>query len=179
MSTCDCCGCLLVDDYGTTTVAGTGTQEDPYSVTRIDPAFIRPAVRVTRASTLATVNNTPITVPFTAEVFDTDTMWIGGNPNYITLQKAGVFSFGFSWIWPSNTTGLRYGWIVYEPIAAPAIELIDEIVQTTTGDFRRQLNYQWYFQIGDKIRLDVAQSSGGALNLTSAIGWAVYHGRKV
>ena len=177
---CDCCGCVLEPDYGTTTVAGSGTAADPFTVTRVDPAFIRPAVRITRAAALASVpNNTPTTVPFTAEVFDTDTMWDVGNPNYIVFQKAGIFSFGYSWIWPSNTTGQRLGAIVYEPIVGAASTLINETVQTTSGDFRRQLSYQWFFQIGDRIRLDVTQVSGGALNLNSAIGWAVYHGRKV
>lgn len=177
---CDCCGCQIESDYGTSTVSGAGTAEDPYTVTRVDPAFVRPALRVTRAAVLAAVpNNTPTSVPFDTEVFDTNNMWVIGTPQYITFQTAGVFSFGFGWIWPSNTTGKRYGFITYEPVSGGAISFIDEEVQTTTGDLRRKLEYQYFFQIGDRIRLDVAQTSGGALNLTSAVGWAIYHGRKV
>lgn len=177
---CDCCGCVLVDDYGTSTVTGAGTEADPYMVTRVDPDFIRPAVRITRVTTLATTNNTPETVPFTAEVFDTDNMWDVGNPTRITFNTAGVYSFGANWQWPSNTTGRRGGDWFYTPFnGVPPFELIEEDVQTTSGVFRRQLNYQWFFQVGDYIELDVTQSSGGALNLNAASAWAVYHGRKV
>lgn len=177
---CSCCGCVLEDDYGTSTVSGDGSHADPYTVTRVDPAFVRPAVRITRAGALASVPNGTVTnVPFTAEVFDTNNMWVVGTPERITFQTAGIYSFGFSWIWPSNTTGKRLGYVIYFPISGGSSTLIDEEVQTTTGDLRRQLNYQWYFSVGDYIRLDVAQQSGGALNLSSAIGWAVYHGRKV
>lgn len=177
---CDCCGCVIEADYGTTTVSGSGTSEDPFTVTRVDPAFVRPAVRVTRAGALAAVpNNTPTPVPFTAEVFDTDNMWSALTPDRITFNTAGVYQFGANWIWPSNTTGQRFGFWVYVPIVGPAVSLIDETVQTTTGDLRRKLDYQWHFAAGDYIRLDVAQTSGGALNMSSAIAWAVYMGRKV
>lgn len=177
---CDCCGCVLESDYGTSTVAGSGTTTDPFTVTRTDPAFIRPMARVTRVAVLGGVpNNTPTPVPFDTEVFDTDMMWVIGTPTLITFQKAGLFSFGASWSWPSNTTGQRFGFLTVFR-GATVITTINEAVQTTTGDLRRQLNYQWYVEIGDTLRLDVAQTSGGALNLNSGVAmWALYHGRKV
>lgn len=177
---CDCCGCFIEEDYGTTTVAGSGTHEDPFTVTRVDPAFVRPAVRITRAAVLPSVPNNTITpVPFTAEVFDTDNMWSVGTPTLITFNTPGIYQFGANWIWPSNTTGQRFGFWIYTPVAGPSVTMIDETVQTTGGDLRRQLNYQWHFSAGDTIRLDVAQTSGGALNLNSAVAWAVYIGRYV
>lgn len=180
MSRCDCCGCVLEDDYGTSTVAGTGTFDDPFTVTRVDPAFVRPAVKVTRSILANVPNNTPTEVPFTTEVFDTNAMWIVGTPTRITFQTRGIFQFGAYWTWPANTTGRREGLWRYTPAnGSGAVTLINESVATSGNVFRRQLNYQWFFEIGDYVELLVTQSSGGLLNLDAADAWAVYMGRKV
>lgn len=180
MAKCDCCGCVLVDDYGTSTVSGQGTAADPFVVSRVDPAFVRPAVKITRITTLATVNNTPEPVPFTAETFDTDNMWVVGSPTRITFRTAGIFQFGAIWQWPSNTTGRREALWRFTPVSGSgAVTLINESVATSTGFFDRQLNYQWHFEVGDYVELLVTQSSGGALNLQKAEAWAVYMGRFV
>lgn len=180
MARCDCCGCVFEDDYGTSTVAGTGTFDDPFTVTRVDPAFVRPAVKLSRTTLASVPNNTPTEVPWVTEAFDTDTMWVVGNATRITFRTRGLFQFGARWQWPSNTTGLRGAeWILVPAATGIDVPLIDELTDPPSGAFNRQLNYQWYFEVGDYIELLLTQSSGGALNLDSADGWAVYMGRKV
>lgn len=181
MSRCDCCGCQFADDYGTSTVSGSGTSADPFTVTRVDPAFVRPAVRVT-GGTVASVPNqaTPLTVvPFNTEVFDTDNMWVIGSPTRLTLQRTGFYVFGAEILWPSNATGNRIMEWRHTPISGSgAVALLDNRNDAPSGDYSRQLNYQWYFTAGDYLELYVGQVSGGALNMTSSIAWAVYIGRK-
>lgn len=179
MSKCDCCGCQVADDYGTSTASGTGTAADPFMITRVDPAFVRPMVRVTGGVIAAIPNNTPTPVPFSAEIFDTDNMWVIGNPTIITIQTAGFFIYGSRVVWPSNNVGNRHSFITHFPVSGPAVGSITNQDNAPTGDYDRQLNYQSYFSVGDQLRLDVAQVSGGALNLTASVFWAVYIGRKV
>lgn len=180
MARCDCCGCVLEDDYGTSTVSGDGTADDPFVVTRVDPAFVRPAVKLSRGTLASVPNNTPTVIPWATEVFDTDNMWVIGSPNRITFRTRGIFQFGAQWQWPNNVTQLRGAEWYHTPIATGvAVRLINELTDPPANVFQRQLNYQWYFEVGDYIELYLMQSSGGALNLDSANAWAVYMGRFV
>ena len=177
---CDCCGCVFDDDYGTSTVSGEGTADDPFTVTRVDPAFVRPAVKLSRTTLASVPNNTPTEVPWVTEVFDTDSMWSAGNPTRITFNTAGMYQFGAQWQWPLNVTQLRGAeWILVPGGTGSDVVLIEELTDPPGAVFNRQLNYQWHFEVGDFIELLVNQNSGGALNLDSANAWAVYMGRYV
>lgn len=179
MSRCDCCGCVVQADYGTSTVAGTGTIADPFMVTRVDPAFVRPMVRVTGGVMAAVPNNTPTAVIYGTEVFDTNNMWVIGQPTRITFQTRGFYLFGSRVIWPSNLTGNRISTWRYTPAnGSGAVNFVSSQSDAPSGDLNKQLNYQWYFEIGDYIELLVTQVSGIALNLNSSSAWAVYTGRK-
>lgn len=178
MSKCDCCGCSITDDYGTSTVTGEGSLDDPYQVSRVDPAFVRPMVRITAPVQAGIANNTPTLVSFNTEVFDTDNMWVIGSPTVITIRTAGLWVFGASSVWPGNTTGNRFMFWQYTSPSG-SITLIDSARDATTGDMGFELNYQWHFEVGDILSLQVAQTSGGALNHNSANAWFCWVGRFV
>lgn len=90
----NCCGCSLVDDYGTSFVTGDGNTTTPYQVDIIDPDFIRPAVKVHKTGNISLVANVPQILSFTNEQVDTAGMWDIGNPTRITIPVGGVYLFG-------------------------------------------------------------------------------------
>lgn len=173
---CDCCGCVVADDYGTSVVTGSGTADDPYQVSPTDTSFVRPMVRVTQ-DTQSIPNNTPTVVTYDSAVFDTNTMWSGANPSRITFQTAGLYVFGSRWDWAFNVTGLRNAYWAYTNLAAVTTTLIDAHRDATgSGVNRMNLPYQWYFQAGEYIALEVEQSSGGNLSVGPVFSWACWLG---
>lgn len=176
-SRCDCCGCVIEADYGTSSVEGSGTAADPFTVSRVDPAFSRPRVKVTSGVVAAVPNNTPTNIPFTTEVFDTNNMWVVGTPDRITFQTAGMYIIGARITWASNITSNRSTIITHVPLSLISYTLYSDLVNAPSGDFARPLTYAYHFEAGEYINIAGLQQSGGALNIQSTEAWAVYVGR--
>lgn len=180
MATCSCCGCVLVSDYGTSTVTGTGSQTDPYVITHVDPNFVRPMVRISGGAIAPTTTAVTASLPFTTEVFDTDTMWAVGQPTRIIFQKRGLFLIGAFALWVGNVTGYREMSILYTPsVGVPSTLETTRDDDPPATDLYQKINYQWFFEVGDYIEIQVTQTSGGGLNVGSGVAWAMYTGRKV
>lgn len=181
MATCNCCGCSLADDYGTSTVEGSGSFDDPYSVTMVDPNFTRPLVRATALSsdtqTISTA--TPTAVNFATEAFDTDTMWAIGQPSRIVFQTTGIFTFGAEWVWPSSATpGIKSAFWRLNGATQLVSERVDGGASAAMGELRRQLNYVYPFNAGDYVELIVTQTSGGNLVIGNRSAWAMFVGKR-
>lgn len=178
---CNCCSCVVEDDYGTSFIIGTGTQSDPFQVNKIDPGWTRPMSRVTRATNQSIPNNTDTAVSFSSSVFDTDTMWNIANPTRLTINTAGLYMFGVTGLIDPSAVGIR--------------EYSFRVNGITTIDFTNKLqpspsyfshNYPFELQVSDYIEIMVRQTSGAPLNLLVAGGflnacyfWACYLGKVI
>src|SRR5688572_32190137 len=94
MAKCDCCGCVITEDYGTSQVVGTGSSDDPFVVSMVDPAWVRPAARVRRTTDQLISNSIFVPISFDTEVFDTGNFWVIGSPTLFTISEAGMYAFG-------------------------------------------------------------------------------------
>lgn len=175
-----CCGCVVESDYGTGTITGDGSQEDPYSLTQVDSTFNRPVVRVSRPGVQQSIpNNTNTAVSFTAESFDTNNMWVIGAPTRITINTAGFYVFGINFDWSSATNQVREMFFRMNGV----LELDRQSQFKNDAVITEQLydmTYQWFFSVGDYIEAIAFQTSGAALNLGNvrAQMWAMYLGKK-
>jgi hypothetical protein len=187
MATCDCCGCNIVSDYGTTLVSGTGTHVDPYVISKVDSSWIRPAARVRRAATQSIASG----AAFAAVSFDTEIFDQGGNfwdpafPTRLTIPQDGMYIFGGCGLWAANATGTRE--IGFRINGSTVIQLNDQPTDTINGGTNtpwQSVGYQKRLGMGEYLELVVRQESGGALNLNaeaddSIVFWIVYAGRTI
>lgn len=177
-----CCGCTFEDDYGTSTVTGEGSLVDPFRVTLIDPAFIRPLVRVRRTSNQSIPDNTTTAVSFDTAVFDPTTMWVIGSPTRLTILTAGLYLMGGCTSWEANATGTRE--LAFRVNGTTELESQDNRPDSGSVALQQALSYLWFFDPGDFVELIARQESGGARNLVtqavySTVLWMVYIGKKV
>lgn len=95
MATTVCCGCHLIDDYGTSLAFGTGGKNSPFTIQQIDPEFVRPMVRVNNTAAGQTLTAGILTtLSFTTEEFDSAGMWDPGQPTRISLPLVGLWLVG-------------------------------------------------------------------------------------
>ncbi len=187
MAKCDCCGCVFLSDYGTSTITGEGTATDPYVVSVVDPTWERPSARVRRTTTQSIPSTdatfTPIT--FNTAIFDTRTFWSAGAPTLITIPEQGLYVFGGNGKWAANATGTRE--IGFRRNGSEILLVVDQPMEATNGGTTvpsSHASYQARLNAGDTLELIVRQESGGALDMTaeadnSIVFWIVYAGKVV
>lgn len=172
---CDCCGCHLEPDYGTSLVSGSGITEDPYSVSQVDPTFQRPVSRIERTTSQSIPNNTPTAITFTSVALDSHSMFDAGNPTRLTIPIAGIYVFGFNGKWSFSTAQTETFFRANGSQDLDRQSQYDTVIQDP--DFNTA--YQWFFQPGEYIEVVVLQVSGGNLNINVPLNfWAFYTGKK-
>lgn len=178
-----CCGCSLVEDYGTSVVEGNGSQFDPYSVHQVDPEFDRPIVRVrkTAAVNQSITTATPTALTFDVEYFDTNTMHDNAvNNSRLTIPIAGFYLMGADVVWASSTAQ-REVFFRLDGIT----ELDRQSAINLNGVTHHQnLQYLWFFEVAQYIEVIAFQTSGAGLNVTPTtdepvVFWAMYLGKKI
>lgn len=187
MARCDCCGCVFESDYGTSTISGSGSQTDPYTVSIVDTAWIRPAARVRRTTNQSIATGAtfaPIT--FDTEIFDQGgNFWVVGAPTIFTIPLAGLYLFGGCGLWAANATGTRELGIRLN--GTTIVNVNDQPVESIHGGTftpNSHVTGQSRLGIGDTLELVARQESGGPLNLTAEADesisfWIVYVGKTV
>lgn len=170
-SPCSCCGCVLQDDYGTSTVTGDGSHLDPFVVEVVDPSFLRPAVRLTDTESVPA--NTPTIITWATEVFDTAAMWDIGVPTSIIMPQTGIYMMGAAAsLAVTQTLGitielLKNGTAIHTHIFS-ASEVF--AVEGNTS-------YVFFFAAGDTLQLRVTHAHSLGAASVSTIMWACYLGR--
>lgn len=187
MSACECCGCVVTDDYGTSIVTGEGTRLSPYYVELADPGWSRPVVRIRRNTSQSIPNNTLTPVTFSTEIFDIGGYWVIGSPTILTMPETGLYVFGGSGRWAANGTGTRE--MGFRRNGTQVLHINDNPSAPTIGAANalyHNVTYQYPLDAGDTLELVVRQESGGALNLfadgssqESIVFWAAYMGRTI
>lgn len=187
MAVCDCCGCEIVDDYGTSLVTGEGTRDDPFVVSMVDDTWLRPAVRIRRTTNQSIPTGAAFTaVSFDSEVFDQGTgsnMWVVGSPTLITIPENGIYVFGGCGQWPvspgfTRELGIRLN-------GTTILQLNDIIDDPFGGDIQYQhVTYQERLVAGNTLELVARQETAGAMNLVAqadvtTVFWCFYAGRYV
>jgi hypothetical protein len=187
MASCDCCGCVLDDDYGTSLVSGTGSSGDPFVVEMIDPGWQRPVARVRNSASQLIASSTSVytAVTFDTEVFDIGSFWDIGNPTRLTAPLDGIYLFGGGVVWAANATGIRE--LGYRLNGTTILNTYDQSTDAVSGATNTpwmSSEYQWRLGVGDYVELVVRQESGGNLNITAdgqnaSVFWMMYAGRVV
>jgi len=186
MARCDCCGCEIASDYGTSTVVGDGSAATPFTISKIDPNWQRPHARVRRTTTQSiTPSGTFNAISFDTEVFDFGGFWVVGSPTLFTIPEDGMYIFGGCGIWAANATGTRE--LGIRKNGTDIIMVCDSPPDGTNGATmtpRAHVTYQSPLVAGNTLELVARQESGGALNMTaeaddSIVFWIVYAGKKV
>lgn len=181
---CNCCSCIVQADYGTSLITGTGSQSDPFQVNQVDPGWVRPMVRATRATNQSIPNNVDTPVSFSSTIFDTDTMWNIANPTRLTINTGGLYLLGVTGIMDPNATGIReYSFRVN------GLTTIDFTDKTQPSPTYFSHVYPWPLQSSDYIEIMIRQTSGVALNLLhlgvggglldACFFWACYLGKVI
>lgn len=171
-----CCGCNTASDYGTSIAGGQGTQADPFTYTLIDPAWVRPVVRVRRTTNQSIPNNTLTAISFDTQILDTDNMFTPPS-TLITINTSGLFLMGACGRWNNAGTGNEFYF------RKNGVEILDrQKLDLFTLD--QCTDYLWFFSSGDTLELLVLQNSGVAMDLeaeadNSIVLWMCYVGRKV
>lgn len=185
MANCDCCGCVIESDYGTSIVTGKGTRLDPYIISIVDTAWVRPAARVrnTTGQTIS-VSGTASVVSFDSEIFDTGNFWSAAAPTLIKIPETGIYIFGASGIWAANGTGTRE--LSFRKNGSLIIQSNDQPVDTATAAVTpyAHITYQTRLDTGDTLELLARQESGGSLAMIaedndSIVFWIVYAGKTI
>lgn len=114
-TTCNCCGCVLVDGQTSVVVGGTfssGSSGEPYEIEVVDPLFSsqRYAVRRQRSTNQINIANDTLTdVDFTtaaAGSFDRGAFFSA--PSTFTAPSSGIYIFGGTVAFADNALGTRY-----------------------------------------------------------------------
>lgn len=188
MGACNCCGCVVESDYGTSIVTGDGTAAEPYTIALVDPTWVRPAVRIRRTTNQSFPSTTGYgVVSFDTVVFEQGgEFWAAGAPTIITIPEDGLYIFGACGKWAAgNLAGARR--IGFRLNGTTVILTDDQPLEATHGATLTpwmNLSYQYRLGIGDTLELVAHQNSGDSLNLVaeaddSITFWAVYVGKTV
>lgn len=139
-----------------------------YTATNISNLIVPPLLRVRRATTQSIPNAVDTFVTWTIEDVDTDGCFTASSDT-ITIQTAGFYFVSASVLFAASATGYRVLNVYKNPSSA--------------GDFNPVFASSWIpvnsgsqstvcvasaaqsFAVGDTIKVGVAQSSGGALNI--------------
>lgn len=164
----NCCGCHLVDDYGTSFAHGTGSSADPFTIEQVDPTFQRPFVRVFRG-TQALSAGVVTTLAWTTEVFDSAAMWSPGAPTEIVLPiSQGLYLVGLQANFAA-TAGFRELIIQQNGVPIYSTEYQTAIASEMVVSYLVHLPGN----VSGAVRSDVG------VTLNQAVLWAVYIGKKV
>lgn len=180
---CNCCGCFVSSDYGTSIVVGTGSASDPYTVSRVDIAWIRPAARVRRTTSQSIPTGDTFTaITFDLEVFDQRDFWSSTDPTMFVAPQDGLYLFGGNGIWAANATGTRE--LALRLDGTTIIQTVDQATTGASNTPASHISYQYRLGVGQTVELMARQESGGALNLTaeaddSIVFWIVYLGKTI
>ena len=147
--------------------------------TRLDPKTL--GCRVRDASSQSISDSTVTPVDFDTEDFDTDAMHdTVTNNSRITVNTAGVYAVGAHMRWATNATGNRRVQIRLNGGANLLVIDIRAAVSGTNTDQGVTTIYD--FAEDDYIEVEVAQDSGGPLNIlggdTAFAFWAVRQGQR-
>lgn len=186
MAKCDCCGCVFLSDYGTSTIVGEGSANDPYKVSMVDPTWLRPGARVRRTSTQSIATGASFTaISFDTEVFDQGNFWVVGSPTLFTIPETGMYIFGGNAIWAANATGTReLGFRLNGSTILLAVDQPPDPTNGGTTTIYAHAAYQSKLTAGDTLELVARQESAGALLVNpeaddSIVFWIVYAGKTI
>lgn len=122
-----------------------------------------PACRVTNSANISIVNNTETTLTFDTERFDTDSMHSTvTNTGRITCVTAGLYQISFSFRFPTQGVGMRYGIIWHS--SAGALAGNSWAGANITIDNITSISTLWKMAVGEWVEARVYQSTGGPLN---------------
>ena len=175
-----CCGCEVVSDYGTGTLAGDGSVDNPYTLQQIDPTFKRPVVRASRNTGQNISSGVATPIQFTTEDFDSHAMWAVGSPSVFTIPIAGLYLFGINVGWQASASAVRE--VFFRQNGSIELQRYSNLKSDVAVAFHGyDMTYQWYFSAGDTLEAVAFQTSGGVLTvgaLRTAM-WVMYLGKKV
>ncbi len=136
--------------------------------TRVNDLIVPPSVRVQLNANQATANTTWKIVDTWTEAYDTDGMWTSAN-NYIEIQTAGIYLVSYNVTFANNGTGGRIAFITLNNSIADGTGAVGSAAASPVSvtDQRVGATFMREFAVADKLRIQVWQSSGGALNLVS------------
>ena len=70
-----------------------------------------PSCRVKRTTSHSIPNNVATAIPFTAEDWDTQNLWVVGNPTVLLAPVAGIYLATFTGAFAANAVGVRQMYI--------------------------------------------------------------------
>lgn len=111
-------------------------------------------------------NNTATAITFTTLVQDADSMWSGSTPTRLTCQTAGWFLVTGSLDYAANSTGARAVFI-HKNGSGTYLNQYRPAAGGGTSDFLT-VSGALYLNAGDYVEVIATQTSGGALNVTTA-----------
>jgi hypothetical protein len=151
---------------GTWTAAKANVVEDG-----VNDAHYMPAVRAFHNTTQGTTNGTFLTLAFNSERFDqagnaASTMHDNAtNNSRLTARHAGIFFISANLTWAANTAGDRQLYLRLN--AATDIARISGSPNPST-DLGQEVSTLYALAVNDFVEARAWQSSGGALNVSSA-----------
>lgn len=148
--------------------------------TNVNNYRVPPACRIERTATQSINNATDTLVAFTAGAsFDTespsDPMFSSGTNTTITIRTAGIFLVSFNVTFAANTTGTRFAGVRLGGGATQPSAQVGG--HNSPGDVTLNGTFPMSLSVGNALTLNVYQTSGGALNVTSGFLSAVWVGQ--
>ena len=126
----------------------------------------RPACRVYHSAAQSLANNTDTTLAFNSERYDTDSMHDTVTLNSrVTFNKAGLYTLFATLDFAANATGIRVAYIMLNATTTLALDIRNASSADVTS---LTLATTYKFAAGDHVILVAKQTSGGALNVSSA-----------
>lgn len=170
----NCCGCHVEDDYGTSTVGGSGSADDPFFLTRVDPDFQRPLLRISRVITgQVLAANTLTVITFDTEIFSSpSTWWNPVAPTNMVVPVTGVYLIGLQGLWSGAQVGVKE--LVFTQTGVDIYRTEDN---TSAGAGAENfVVYQIRAAAGEILQAKARSEAGGSF---TAFFWACYLGKIV
>jgi len=125
------------------------------------------------AQSIPNATNTPIS--FDTEARDDDGLWVIGSPTVFTIPKAGIWYFGSSVAYDSNSTGFRETRLRVNGSVA-TYGVTDSRTAVNGGATALTITAIGILAVSDTIDVAVWQNSGGNLNMSSTVCtmWATF-----
>jgi len=131
-----------------------------------------PRVRVYKATAQIISNDSPTSIIFSSEEYDTNSMHSNSVDNtLIKINTAGIYIINLNVVFASNSSGRRSAWI-----SLPGSEYIASMTLPAINGEETSINITavQYFNVGDNLSAVVYQSSGGNLNLLALSSLSPY-----
>ncbi|TGM03561.1 hypothetical protein [Leptospira jelokensis] len=127
------------------------------------------STRIFKSTVTSSINNTPLAISFDTSVYDTNNIFNLNDPTKVTINRSGLYYIQGQLSYSTNGTGIRKANLVLNDLSV----IGSTALPAASGDLTNISTESTYrLNVGDFLRLQGFQSSGGNLDIVVNSGYS-------